>query len=178
MEGWVTYVFDSVPWVLSIFLIPRELSSTSISVICFFIQIFFRIKFCYRNNISKKLQPGPQPGESFKSLPPLILCSYFYYWTLDGSWAASYEITFVRLSVCQSLIFLKIGSLVFSDIVHDDSRPWSLVTDGARFLQSFLRYIYIVKLRCNYQALYCTLNALKKISKPICLGKSIDMICQ
>ena len=46
------------------------------------------------------------------------------YWTLDVSWTASYEITlcpFVCLSVCPSLNFLKIGSLVFSDIVHDDS---------------------------------------------------------
>ena len=30
---------------------------------------------------------------------------------------------FVCLSVCLSLSFLKIGSLVFSDIVHDDSWP-------------------------------------------------------
>ena len=39
----------------------------------------------------------------------------------------------VRLSICQficlSLSFLKIGSLVFSDIVRDDSWPWYLVTD-------------------------------------------------
>ena len=46
---------------------------------------------------------------------------------------------YVRLSVCPSvrasLSFLKIGSLVFSDIVHDDSWPWHLVTDGAWFLK-------------------------------------------
>ena len=46
---------------------------------------------------------------------------------------------FVRLSVCPSvrasLSFLKIGSLVFSDIVHDDSWSWHLVTDGAWFLK-------------------------------------------
>ena len=46
---------------------------------------------------------------------------------------------FVRLSVCPSvrasLSFLKIGSLVFSDIVHDDSWPWHLVTDEAWFLK-------------------------------------------
>ena len=36
-------------------------------------------------------------------------------------------------SVHPSLNFLKIESLVFSDIVHDDSWPWYLVTDGARF---------------------------------------------
>ena len=34
-------------------------------------------------------------------------------------------------SVCPPLIFLKIGSLVFSDIVHNDSWPWYLVTDEA-----------------------------------------------
>ena len=36
------------------------------------------------------------------------------------------------LSVCPSL---KIWSLFFSCIVHDDSWPWRLVTDGARFLK-------------------------------------------
>ena len=41
----------------------------------------------------------------------------------------------IRLSVRPSLSFLKIGSLVFSDIVHDDSWPWYLVTDGTRFLK-------------------------------------------
>ena len=47
------------------------------------------------------------------------------------------------LSVCPSvyssvrplLSFLKIGSLVFSDIIHDDSWPWYLLTDRARFLK-------------------------------------------
>ena len=43
----------------------------------------------------------------------------------------------VRLSVClsvrPSLSFLKIGSLVFSDIVQGDSWPWYVVTDEARF---------------------------------------------
>ena len=38
-------------------------------------------------------------------------------------------------SVCPSLSFLKIGSLVFSDIVHDDSWPWYLMTDRARFFK-------------------------------------------
>ena len=44
-------------------------------------------------------------------------------WTLDVSRTASYEITLirpsVRPSVRPSLNFLKIGSLVFSDIAHD-----------------------------------------------------------
>ena len=55
---------------------------------------------------------------------------------LDVSRAESYEITPVRLSVRLfvrlSLSFLKIRSLVFSDIVHDDSWPWYLVTEEAR----------------------------------------------
>ena len=41
------------------------------------------------------------------------------------------SLTSVRLS----LHFLKTGSLVFSDIVQDDTRPWYLVTDKARFLK-------------------------------------------
>ena len=55
------------------------------------------------------------------------------FWTLDVSRTASYEITLARLSVCPSLSFLRIGWLVFSDIVHDDSWVWYLVTDEARF---------------------------------------------
>ena len=55
------------------------------------------------------------------------------YWTLDISRTASYETTLARLSVRPSLSFLKVGSLLFSDIVHDDSWPWYLVTDKAIF---------------------------------------------
>ena len=36
-------------------------------------------------------------------------------------------------SVCLSLSFLIIWYLVFSDIVHDDSWPWYLMTDKTRF---------------------------------------------
>ena len=54
---------------------------------------------------------------------------------LDVSRTASYEINLVRLPVRQLLLFLKTGSLVFSDIVHDDSCPWYLVTDEGRFLK-------------------------------------------
>ena len=67
--------------------------------------------------------------------------SYFYLehllwcWTLDVSRTASYEITLVRLSVCPSLSFLIIGSLVFSDMVHHDSCPWYIVNWKARFLK-------------------------------------------
>ena len=61
----------------------------------------------------------------------------FWFWTLNVNRTLSYEITLVCLSVslslCPSLNFPKIGSLVFSDIVHDDSWPWYLVTDKAIF---------------------------------------------
>ena len=48
-------------------------------------------------------------------------------------------ISSIRPSVCPSslrpsLNFFKMRSLAFSDIVYDDSRPWYLVTDVARFL--------------------------------------------
>ena len=60
---------------------------------------------------------------------------FFSYWTLDVSRTASYEINLVCLPVRPSLSFLKIGSLVFSDIVHDNGWPWYLVNDEARFLK-------------------------------------------
>ena len=48
----------------------------------------------------------------------------------------------VYLSVClsarPSLTFLKIGSLAFSEIVHDDSWPRYVVTDRAIFLKKRL----------------------------------------
>ena len=48
--------------------------------------------------------------------------------------------SFFLASVCLSLClpvskFLKIWSLVFPDILHDDSWPWHLLTDEARFLE-------------------------------------------
>ena len=46
------------------------------------------------------------------------------------------SLSLVSLSVCPSicplLTFIKIGSLFFSDFVHDDSWPWDLVTEEAR----------------------------------------------
>ena len=59
-------------------------------------------------------------------------------WTLDISQTASFEITRVRLSARPSLSFLKIGWLVFSHIVHDDSWPWYLVTNEARLFKKNL----------------------------------------
>ena len=49
------------------------------------------------------------------------------------------SLTSVRMSVRLSLNFLKTGSLVFSDIVQDDTRPWYLVTDKARFLKKKIK---------------------------------------
>ena len=70
------------------------------------------------------------------------LTDFFIVGLLDVSRTASYEITLVYLSVFlfvrPSLSFFKIGSLVFSDIVHDNSWPCYLVTDVARFLQKKL----------------------------------------
>ena len=43
------------------------------------------------------------------------------FWTLDISWIASYEIALVCPSIHPSLSYLKIGSLVFTDIVHGDN---------------------------------------------------------
>ena len=81
----------------------------------------------------------------------LLLDRCHNFWMLDVSRTASYEITLVRLSicpfsvclsVCPSLSFLKIGSLVFSDIVHDDSSPWYLVTDSQIFEKKLVAQIW------------------------------------
>ena len=58
-------------------------------------------------------------------LKPVIGLECRVCWALDVSRIASNEITLVLLSVCPSvcpsLSFLKIVSLVFPDVVHDDS---------------------------------------------------------
>ena len=46
----------------------------------------------------------------------------------------------VSPSVRPSPGFLKIGSLVFSDIVYDDSWAWYLVTEEARFFRKKFRH--------------------------------------
>ena len=64
----------------------------------------------------------------------LFLQNIFLYMTLDISRTASYEITLVHLVHPFSRspqILLKIGSIVFSYIVHNNSWPWYLVTDEA-----------------------------------------------
>ena len=68
----------------------------------------------------------------------LVSCKHKWFWTLNVGRTASYEnhsCPSVCLSVRLSLSFLRIGSLVFSDIVHNDNWSWYLVTDGARFLK-------------------------------------------
>ena len=66
-----------------------------------------------------------------------FLSLLFISWKLDVNQTMSYEITlvllFVRTSVHLSLILLNIWSLVFSDIVHDDSWQRYVVTVKARF---------------------------------------------
>ena len=70
----------------------------------------------------------------------IAIISIFGYWTLNVSWTVAYEIALIDLSIClsgrPSLGFLKISSLVVSDNVHDDSWPWYLVTDEARFFKT------------------------------------------
>ena len=65
-------------------------------------------------------------------------------WSSISSVPDNAEFTFIII-VCSTLVgqtlvrpslsFFKIESLVFSDIVPNDSRPWFLVTDEARFLK-------------------------------------------
>ena len=43
------------------------------------------------------------------------------YWTLDVNWTVTLARLSIRLSFRPSLSFLKIESLAFSDIVHDNS---------------------------------------------------------
>ena len=69
-----------------------------------------------------------------------VFMALLKYWMLDVSRTASFDeitlVSSVHPSVCLSLSFLKIGSLDFSDILHDDSWPWYLlVTDKVVFLK-------------------------------------------
>ena len=79
----------------------------------------------------------------FLNLKEIVVClEKNLYWTLDVNWTAPYEITLARLSIClsvrSSLSFLKIESLAFSNIVHDNSWPWYLRSDKVRFLKKRL----------------------------------------
>ena len=68
------------------------------------------------------------------------------------------SLLFVCPSVCPSLTFLKIGSLVFSDIVHDDSWPWHLVTDEPDLCKKkigSLNWVKWAKIRRKTRGLFC-----------------------
>ena len=63
-----------------------------------------------------------------------------------------------------ALRFLNIGSLVFSDIVHDDSWPWYLVSDEARFLEKkFLAWIWTqraqIRPKMSFLAVFLSLDS-------------------
>ena len=72
-----------------------------------------------------------------------IVKLFIYYWMLDTRQGPTKSFSSVRLSVHLSILpfvrlsltFLKIGSLDFPDIVHDDSWPWYLVIYEARLLK-------------------------------------------
>ena len=63
---------------------------------------------------------------------------YQQIYILLDAWRQSDSVPWNRSRL--SLNFLKIGSLVFSGIVHDDSWPWHLVTDRARILTKKKKY--------------------------------------
>ena len=71
--------------------------------------------FCLDTHYSWKLDVGQRPLKSLSS-----------------------DCSTVRLSIRPPQNFLKIGSLVFSDVVRDDSWPWYLVTDEAILLKKIL----------------------------------------
>ena len=72
----------------------------------------------YSDTIGRPTLVGQGPMKSLSSVCPSVCLS-------------------VRSSIRPSLDFLKIGSLVFSDILHDDSSIY-IVTYKARFLKKQL----------------------------------------
>ena len=84
-----------------------------------------------------------------KTLHVTLQYVFWFCWTLGVSRTASYEITLVRLSVCVSVgpsfhpfvsnffqYWIIAFFCLFSDILHDDSWPWYLVTDETIFLKN------------------------------------------
>ena len=74
-------------------------------------------------------------------------------WMLHFSQTASYEIILISQFVCLSLSpsvtkFSKDVSLVFSDIVLNDSWPWYLVTHRARFLKKKKKNAGLIWAKC------------------------------
>ena len=80
---------------------------------CFFIELQNRT-LKSKKSLTSKCDDAATPFLSIRLL----------YWTLNISQTASYEVTYICLFAClsvrPSLSFIKIGSLVFSNIVHDD----------------------------------------------------------
>ena len=115
------------------FFFPSALIAAILFIIYTYIYIYILVLFLMLHTIIL-----------LKIFEDIILFRYLIsiYWTFDVSRTASYKITHVSgsvyLSVCPSVrlspSFLKIESSVFSDIVHDDSCPWYLMTDGALVL--------------------------------------------
>ena len=83
---------------------------------CFFIELQNRT-LKSKKSLTSKCDDAATPSHTFLSIRLL-------YWTLNISQTASYEVTYICLFAClsvrPSLSFIKIGSLVFSNIVHDD----------------------------------------------------------
>ena len=77
----------------------------------------------------------------------------------------------VYLSIHLSLSFCKIESLVFSDIVHDDSWPKYLVTEGVRFLKkhngslNFGPKLVFLEIAYNDSLQQCLTSSWSKIHK-------------
>ena len=100
--------------------------------------------FCY-SRVNTDKEKRKKERDSFLKLSVYNQNTGFWTkcWMLDISRTLSCKITLVHLSVfgpiappiCLSLSFFKIRPLVFCDIVHNDSWPWYLVTDEARFLK-------------------------------------------
>ena len=97
------------------------------------LQLYLDEKLKSGSDLSKKCFIG------FNESPLKMMKNVF--WMHNFSWTWSYEITLVCLSVCPSvhlsippsLDIPKIGSLVFSGIVNDDSWLWCIVADEARY---------------------------------------------
>ena len=69
----------------------------------------------------------------------------------------------------KSLSPVKIGSLFFSDIVHEDSPPWYLVTDKTRFKKNQTGRPYLDQIG-EYRARNLVFHHFLKFSSLVCLG--------
>ena len=77
---------------------------------------------------------APIPPRMCPNCPSLwIMFLMMLSWTPERSSRGSYELGSVSLSVCPSGTFLRIGSLLFSDFLHEVRGPQRVKSDGARF---------------------------------------------